>query len=88
MPVTFPDERRSVALCIHKHTQRHVQGVGFGQGHAALSHASHQRGPPVGAPQVAGNAQGLGLQVTPSSVRNFVCCCMTGASAPLSVQFT
>ncbi len=39
-------------------------------------------------PQGAGNGQALGLQVMPLVFRYFVCCIMTGASAPSLVQYS
>jgi hypothetical protein len=43
---------------------------------------------PVSIQSPSGKGQGLGLQVFPFSVRNFVCCIITGASAPFFGQTT
>lgn len=38
--------------------------------------------------QLPGKGQGLGRQLIPSWSRNFVCCCMTGARPPSTLQLT
>src|SRR5690349_14271523 len=49
--------------------------------------ATFGRSPPL-AGQLPGNTQGLGLHWIPPMLRDFVCCCMIGASAPGVWQFT
>lgn len=52
-------------------------------------HALHDRLVRHGRPgHSPGKTQGFGRQVTPSVVRNFVCCIITGASAPSLAQLS